>query len=145
MKFKTSLAAMVVALAVTACGGSGSDNAGKVAGEYKGTMEILVNGESQGTFDDKTITLEKVSDDSVKVVVEAMQMGGHNAVPPMEVVSKINGKGAIGGNLEIDAQMFKITGRYEGEADGESLNMKMSVNFGAMPMPVDITFNGTKN
>ena len=144
MKLKTTLAVMAVTLGLIACGGSSADNAAKVAGVYKGTMDILVNGESQGSFDDKTITLEKVTDDSVKVIVDAMQMGGHSAVPTMEVVSKINAKGNIGGNLEIDAHAFKITGRYEGEADGNNLNLTLQVNFGAMPMPVDIKFNGAK-
>ena len=140
MKFKTSFAAIVVVLLLAACGGS--DNAGKVSGSYKGDMEVFVNGEHQLTFEDKTVTLEKVTNDSVKMVVEAMQMSGHSAVPTMEIMSKIDAKGAIAGNIDIDAHSFKITGRYEGEADGESLNLKMSVNFGAMPMPVDITFNG---
>ena len=141
MNLRTSLAALAVALTAVACGNS--DNATKVVGDYNGTMEILVNGNSQGSFDDKTITLERVADDSVKVIMEPIE-GFHSAVPQIEVVSKIDGKGALGGNLDIDAKAFKITGRYEGEADGESLSLKLSVNFGAMPMPVDITFNGKK-
>lgn len=157
-RLKTVFATMVLLLSVSAlaisCSDSNEDEpetpaAKSVEGTYSGDMTCSVMGD-ESTFEDMTFTLTAVDDATVDIAISSF------GNPPMQVpgftvsgvkVAGTDGKYALAptefsGETETGRA---FSGTAQGSFDDNTLTVKFSLQYGAMPMPMICSFTAPKN
>lgn len=120
-----------------------------LSGTYKGTLNMSVAGTPMDPVEDAAMVLE-VSDDKAVLTLSSFGMGGMT-LEDLAVDVKL-GKSADGSytltaeSINASAGDINVTGSLEGtvSADGRMMKIEAAITPGAMPMPVNISFEGTK-
>ena len=160
-KFKTMMAMMLalVGMCVTFCSCSDDDNDGDketaaaeyVAGSYVSNLDMTVMGQTE-TYENATIKLEKVDDNTINVVLPAAGEG-MMALPSITVpnlkVTGSNGAYAFNvegykGSLEVNGATKEFTITLSGAFVNGKLTLTYSLQYGKMPMPMIGSFVANK-
>ena len=123
--------------------------AANVAGTYNGNMTCSVMGQ-ESTFDDVTFKIENTDEATVNISVSAF------GEPPMLVPGlKITGvmvSGADGAYTLAETEFTGTTntgktysGILQGTFADNTLSVRINLTYGAMPMPMILSFSAPKN
>lgn len=119
-----------------------------VSGTYKGVMDLSVMGNSAGTVEDATVTVDAVSDD-ITVTTSPMGMGsmtiGSMVIGGVKMTEDGGAYILKQDKIDITVGELKVTGTMEGKitSDGKAV-FEFVIKPGAMPMPVTVAFEGNK-
>ena len=118
-----------------------------VEGAYLGDMTCSVMG-SESTFEDMTFTLAATDDATVSLTMSSF------GEPPMQVpeitipdikVSGENGTYTLATtNFDTESNGKKISGVVQGTFADNTLDVKINLQYGNMPMPLICSFTATK-
>ena len=161
-KFKTMMAMMLalvsMCVAFSSCSSDDDDNDGKsnatadyVAGSYVSNLDMTVMTQTE-TYENATIKLEKVDDNTINVVLPAVGEG-KMALPSITVpnlkVTGANGSYAFNvegykGSLEVNGATKEFTITMSGAFVNGKLTLTYSLQYGTMPMPMLGSFVANK-
>lgn len=155
-RFTTIFATMMLCIGLSTGFTSCSDNeedqpaapaAKSIEGAYHGDMTCSVMG-SESTFEDMTFTLAAKDDATVSLTMSSF------GEPPMQVpeitipdikVSGENGTYTLATtNFDTESNGKKISGVVQGTFADNTLDVKINLQYGNMPMPLICSFTATK-
>lgn len=161
MKLKTILMMAIVAFCSVAC--SDDDDvmpvADSVVGAYNGTLDMSVSGKNVGSSE-LSVVLTKTSDETVTLaIVNEEEATGGMSISRIEIdgiavtnignstytLSKtISEGGFTAADTESANQTVWTFKSFSGTVKGETLDLNMVGQPGAMPMPITMVFAGSK-
>lgn len=120
-----------------------------LSGTYKGTLNMSVAGTPMDPVEDAAMVLD-VADDKAVLTLSSFGMGGmtlEDLAVDVELGKSADGSYTLtAGSINASAGDINVTGSLEGtvSADGRMMKIEAAITPGAMPMPVNISFEGTK-
>ena len=159
-KFKTMMAMMLalvsMCVAFSSCSSDDDDNtaggAKEIVGTYTSTLNLSVMGQSS-PFEDKTVKVEAVDDNTVKITLpsfgEGMMTLPEFTVPAVKVSSSNGGyvlaqTTYTGTALNVKGVEKQYTVTLEGSFKNNTLSLKFTPVFGGMTITMIATFEATK-
>lgn len=159
-KFKTMMAMMLalvsMCVAFSSCSSDDDDNtaggAKEIVGTYTSTLNLTVMGKSS-PFEDKTVKVEAVDDNTVKITLpsfgEGMMTLPEFTVPAVKVSSSNGGyvlahTKYTGTGLNVKGEEKQYTVTLEGSFKNNTLSLYFIPVFGTMPLEMSAKFEATK-
>lgn len=112
-----------------------------LAGTYSGDIAIVVGGANQGTASGLKMEINRISEDSVNLVLKDFSFGSYQM-----------GDLTSGAHIGIDSLGWQLEGgelivdnmsvTSKGTITGKNIEIQMTIKPGAMPMPISATYTG---
>lgn len=122
------------------------DFAEQIKGDYVGSAKMLVSGELQDTFENKTLKVTRVNEDSVVLTMENIQYKTFvvEKVVAGAKVTYTNGKYKLsGGETTTNGTMNIVAKVISGEIEDGNTTAKIEFVPGSMPMSITLEFGGS--
>lgn len=113
-----------------------------LAGTYTGDIAIVVGGADQGTASDLKMEVNRISEDSLHLVLKDFSFGSYqmgDLTSGAHITLDSLGWQLEGGELTVN----HMTVSSKGTIAGKNIEIQMTIQPGAMPMPISATYTGT--
>lgn len=118
-----------------------------VTGFYKGTLDLSVAGNSLGTIEDHTVTVDG-REEPFSLVLKGFGAGGAMNLSDIEIkpvsIAREGDSYRMEGDIDAKSGELSVKGSFSGTVSGKTASLVFEIIPGAMPMPVTVTFNGTR-